>query len=116
FTSLLNNYVTALTNGGKKGVLATIPDVTSTPYFTTVTRTALLAAVNATNPPAPVTDIYIATKSGSRAATNKDYFVLPFLSSGLLGKPNAAKIPYGLHPLNPVEDRYVLDMNETATV
>ena len=116
FTSLLNNYVTALTAGKQKGVLATIPDVTATPYFTTVTRTALLAAVNATNPPQPVKDIYITTKSGPRAATDKDYFVLPFSSTGLLGKPNGAQIPYGLNPLNPVEDKYVLDVNETATV
>jgi len=116
FTTLLDNYVTALTAGGQKGVLATIPDVTATPYFTTVTRTALLAAVNATNPPTPVTNIYIATKSGSRAATDQDYFVLPFSSTGLLGKPNGAQIPYGLHPQNPVEDKYVLDVSETATV
>jgi len=33
-----------------------------------------------------------------------------------LGKPNAAQNPYGLHPLNPVEDKYVLDVSETATV
>lgn len=116
FSAILNGYVQALTAGGQKGVLATIPDVTATPYFTTVTRAALLAAVNATNPPAPVTNIYIATKSGTRAATDQDYFVLPFLSAGLLGKPNAAQFPYGLHPLNPVEDKYVLDVSETATV
>lgn len=116
FKTLLGSYVTALTVGDKKGVLATIPDVTATPYFTTVTRAALLAAVNATNPPAPVTNIFIATKSGPRAATDKDYFVLPFSSTGLLGKPNEAKIPYGLHPLNPVEDKYVLDVSETETV
>ncbi|HAL51501.1 MAG TPA: G-D-S-L family lipolytic protein [Sphingobacterium sp.] len=116
FTSLLGNYVTTLTAGGQKGVLATIPDVTATPCFTTVTRAALLAGVNATNPPTPVTNIYIATKSGPRAATDQDYFVLPFSSTGLLGKPNAAQIPYGLHPLNPVEDKYVLDVSETATV
>lgn len=116
FTAILNGYVQALTQGDRKGVLATIPDVTATPYFTTVTRAALLAAVNATNPPTPVTNIYIATKSGPRAATDQDYFVLPFSSTGLLGKPNAAQIPYGLHPLNPVEDKYVLDVSETTTV
>lgn len=116
FTAILNGYVTQLASNNRKGVLATIPDVTATPYFTTVTRMALLAAVNSTNPPTPVKDIYIATKSGPRPATDKDYFVLPFLSAGLLGKPNAAQIPYGLHPLNPVEDKYVLDVKETETV
>jgi len=43
-------------------------------------------------------------------------FILPFLSAGLLGKPNAAGIPYGLHPLNPIEDKYVLDQAEALAV
>ena len=64
FNTLLNNYVTTLTAKGQKGVLATIPDVTSVPYFTTVTRQALLAAVNAAST-TKVTDIYIATKTAS---------------------------------------------------
>lgn len=115
FNTLLNNYVATLTAKGQKGVLATIPDVTSVPYFTTVTRQALLAAVNAAST-TKVTDIYIATKTGPRAATDQDFFVLPFSSAGLLGVPNANKIPYGLHPLNPVEDKYVLDVTEAAQV
>lgn len=115
FNTLLNNYVTTLTAKGQKGVLATIPDVTSVPYFTTVTRQALLAAVNAAST-TKVTDIYIATKMGPRAATDQDFFVLPFSSAGLLGVPNQNKIPYGLHPLNPVADKYVLDTKEAAEV
>lgn len=115
FNTLLNNYVGTLTAKGQKGVLATIPDVTSVPYFTTVTRQVLLAAVNAAST-TKVTDIYIATKTGPRAATDQDFFVLPFSSAGLLGVPNANKIPYGLHPLNPVEDKYVLDTKEAAEV
>ena len=35
-TQAINNYVTALTAGGAKGVIANIPNVTSIPYFTTV--------------------------------------------------------------------------------
>lgn len=115
FTGLLNKYVTELTKGKQKGVLATIPDVTAVPYFTTVTRQALLAAVNAAST-TKVTDIYIATKTGPRAATDQDFFVLPFSSAGLLGVPNENKIPYGLHPLNPVADQYVLDTKEAAEV
>ncbi|WP_400261765.1 hypothetical protein ACFX5U_19140 [Sphingobacterium sp. SG20118] len=115
FNSLLNNYVTTLTVKKQKGVLATIPDVTSVPYFTTVTRELLLAGVNAAST-TKVTDIYIATKSGPRAATDQDYFVLPFSAAGLLGLPNGNKIPYGLHPLNPVEDKYVLDVTEAKEV
>lgn len=115
FNSLLNNYVATLTVKKQKGVLATIPDVTSVPYFTTVTRELLLAGVNAAST-TKVTDIYIATKSGPRAATDQDYFVLPFSAAGLLGVPNENKIPYGLHPLNPVEDKYVLDVTEAKEV
>jgi hypothetical protein len=43
-------------------------------------------------------------------------FVLPFSSAGLLGVPNDMSIPYGFHPLNPVEDKYVLDESEAAEV
>lgn len=61
FTGLLNKYVTELTKGDQKGVLATIPDVTAVPYFTTVTRELLIAGVNAASP-VKVSDIYIKTK------------------------------------------------------
>lgn len=116
FSQLLGNYIQQLTSSGQKGAIATIPDVTSVPYFTTVTKQALLTSVNATNPPQPVSDIYITTKRGLRAAADKDMFVLPFSSAGLLGVPNEDGYPYGLHPLNPVEDKYVLDTDEASEV
>lgn len=115
FTFLYNQYINELTKNGEKGIVATIPDVTAVPYFTTVTRAALLAAASAAAG-APIADLYIATKTGPRPATDNDLFVLPFSSSGLLGKPNAMQIPYGFHPLNPVEDQYVLDQSEVTEV
>lgn len=115
FTTLYNNYLTALTAKGQKGVVATIPDVTAVPYFTTVTRKALLAAASAAAGTA-IQNIYIATKTGPRAATDEDLFVLPFSSAGLLGKPNASQIPYGFHPANPVQDKFVLDASEVKFV
>src|SRR5690606_15353833 len=78
FTLTLNKYVTELTKGGQKGVLATIPDVTATPYFTTVTKAALLAAVNAAG--GSFQDVYIRTKNGVRKANDKDYFILTLSS------------------------------------
>lgn len=36
YASVINNYVTALTAGGAKGIIANIPNVTSIPYFTRV--------------------------------------------------------------------------------
>ncbi|KAF5275468.1 hypothetical protein FQR65_LT16642 [Abscondita terminalis] len=83
FTGAYQNFINGLTAKGSQGVVATIPDVTAVPFFTTVTRAALLAAANAAakaaNPNAPeIKDIYIATKTTPRAATDKDYFVSPF--------------------------------------
>lgn len=115
FTALYNLAASRMTANGAKGVVATIPDVLSTPYFTTVTLGALLKGVQASAP--TVTALFIKTGAGAvRPATAKDYFILPFSSAGLLGKPNESGIPYGLHPLNPIESQYVLDEAEAATV
>ena len=111
FAYLLNNYITALTAKGQKGVIATIPDITIIPYFNTVTRKALIQAASAAAN-TTIADLYIATKTGVRPATDNDLFILPFSTLGLLGKPNAAQIPYGFHPLNPIEDKYILDQPE----
>jgi lysophospholipase L1-like esterase len=43
FASVYNTIVTTLTAGGAKGVVATIPNVTSIPYFTTVPYAPLTA-------------------------------------------------------------------------
>lgn len=114
FTQLYTNFITTLTANGQKGVVATIPDVTAIPYFTTVTVKALLAAAKAANPQAQA--IYIQTTAGVRAATDADLIRLPFQSAGLFGIPNGAGIPYGLHPLNPITNEWVLDATEIATV
>jgi hypothetical protein len=65
-----------------------------------------------------IADIYIATKTSPRPATDNDLFVLPFsaLAPSLLGKPNALGAPYGFHPANPIEDKYVLDAQEATSV
>ncbi len=115
FSTLYNNYITALTANNQKGVVATIPDVTAIPFFTTVTNKALLAAASAAAG-TTISALYIQTKTGVRAATDKDLFVLPFSSAGLLGKPNGSGIPYGLHPLNPIDTKYVLDESEAKEV
>ncbi|TDQ75680.1 SGNH/GDSL hydrolase family protein [Sphingobacterium yanglingense] len=119
FGNNLTDFINDLTTNNRKGVIATIPDVSAVPFLTTVTRQALLQAATAASQaqggPA-VTALFIATKAGTRPATDKDMFVLPFASSGLLGKPNDQKIPYGLHPNNPIESQYVLDEAEVAEV
>jgi len=118
FTSLYNAAVTKLvtTASKPKGVVATIPDVTTTPYFRTVTLATLLAAIQATPTGASVTTLYIRTGSGiSRAATAEDLFTLTLSSANVIGVPTGG-IPYGLHPLNPIASNYVLDKDEVAIV
>lgn len=114
FTQLLNNYITTLTAGDKKGAIANIPDVTAIPFLTTVTHAQIVSAVEQASG-GQVANVFIATKQGPRPATAEDLFVLTFPTT-LLGQPNDEDIPYGFHPLNPIEDQYVLDSEEVTVV
>jgi hypothetical protein len=119
FAELYNVLISSLTANGAKGVVATIPDVTSIPYFTTVTVNELLAGVQKANP--TVTALYInALVSGTtyapRAATSSDLIVLTFPTS-MIGTPVSTPygtLPYGLTPYTPIDNQYVLDANEVA--
>jgi hypothetical protein len=119
FSQLYTLLVTSLTANGAKGACATIPDVTTIPYFTTLTQPLILANVKKAVP--TVQAIYISaadatgTTYAARAATADDLFVLTFPTS-LIGTPNSNLIPYGLDPRNPIESKYVLDANEVALV
>ncbi|MCA5003919.1 SGNH/GDSL hydrolase family protein [Sphingobacterium bovistauri] len=117
FKAVYTQFIGKLTANGQKGVVATIPDVTTIPYFTTVTRKALLDAASAIAGQ-QIPALVIATKSGPRVATDNDLFILPFssLAPSLLGKPNALQAPYGFHTANPIEDKYVLDAEEAANI
>ncbi len=112
FSSLYANLLNALTAGGQKGIVATIPDVTAIPYFNTVKPSLLLAAAKASNPAAQA--VFIQTGTGAvRVATDEDLIRLPFQSAGLFGQ---GTIPYGLHPLNPIANNWVLDKDEVIKV
>ncbi len=119
FAYLYNLLITTMTANGAKGVVATVPDVTSIPYFNTVTVPAVLGAVQKANP--QVKAIYInALVSGTtyapRAATAKDLFILTFPTSKI-GQPVETpygSLPYGLTPYTPIDNQYVLDANEIA--
>jgi hypothetical protein len=115
YTTLINR----LTANGAKGVCATIPDVTTVPYFTTVTVGAILASVQKANPAVVALYINAADPTGTsyapRAATASDLIVLTFPTSKI-GVPDGFGRPYGLHPGNPIENQYVLDANEQALV
>ncbi len=119
FAYLYNLLITTMTANGAKGVVATVPDVTSIPYFNTITVPAVLGAVQKANP--QVQALYInALVSGTtyapRAATAKDLFVLTFPTSKI-GQPVETPygtLPYGLTPYSPIDNQYVLDANEVA--
>jgi lysophospholipase L1-like esterase len=123
FTQLYTLLLTRLTAAGQKGVCATIPDVTAIPYFNTVTPALILASVQKSAP--TVQAIYINAKSSAdvtnttyaaRAATSADLITLTFPTSkiGTLVTTIAGPLPYGLTPLTPIENQYVLDANETT--
>jgi len=114
FELAYNTFVTALTQNNAKGVVATIPDVTTIPFLNTVTTARLNAAVEAASE-GKAKNVFIATKTGPRIATDADLFVLTF-PTALLGTRNEQQIPYGMHPLNPIEDKYVLDKAEVVEV
>lgn len=122
FAQLYTALIAKMTAGGAKGVCATIPDVTSIPYFNTVTPAAILAGVQKANP--AVQAIYINAKTTAdasttyapRAAKSTDLIVLTFPTS-LIGTPvatPAGNLPYGLTPYTPIDNKYVLDENEVA--
>ncbi|HVW14055.1 MAG TPA: SGNH/GDSL hydrolase family protein [Mucilaginibacter sp.] len=119
FGQLYAYAIGRLTAAGAKGVVGTIPDVTSIPYFNTITTTAILAGVQKANP--SVQAIYInALVSGNtyapRAATAKDLMVLTFPTSKI-GQPVSTPygpLPYGLTPYTPIDNQYVLDEKEVA--
>lgn len=119
FSALYNQLITSLTATGAKGCVATIPDVTTVPYFTTITVPLVLATVQKANPAVQALYINAANAAGTsyapRVATAADLIVLTFPTSKI-GVPNGSGYPYGLHPLNPIETQYVLDVNEQALV
>jgi len=117
FAELYTLLISKMTAGGAKGVVATVPDVTSIPYFNTVTYAAILAGVQQAAP--SVKAIYInALVSGKtyapRPATANDLFVLTFPTS-MIGQPVSTPfgmLPYGLTPATPIDSQYVLDEKE----
>lgn len=106
FTTLANGILDDLTVNGAKGVVATIPDVSNIPFFTTVgpTLRATLTAANvpgivvttgafSTTPGTPATRKTIATNTIRDASGNGNQLfpltAAPYL--GLIGRPNNGK-------------------------
>ena len=66
FTSVYTNIINTLTINGAKGVVCTIPSVTSIPYFTTVPFNPLPAEATSSNPTAIGLYQFLAAVSGGR--------------------------------------------------
>jgi len=118
FANLYTNFIEALTAGERKGVVATIPDVTVVPYFNTVTTARLEAGVQAKTE-GQYSKVYITTSNGVRMATDEDLFPLTF-PTDTLGKAvifgNPATAGYGLIEQNPLHDKFVLDRDEVMEI
>jgi len=125
FQNVYQSLITTLTANGQKGVVATIPDVTALPFFNTITVNSLLQTVKQVNP--GVQGLYIKASTGSgpvnqtytvRLATNSDLILLNFSPSkiGQLVATSSGMQPYGLSPLAPIDNQYVLDQNEVFII
>lgn len=124
FNSTYALLIGQLTANKQKGVVATVPDVTSIPFFTTLTTDSISKLIKAVNP--NFAGLYISASSTAnvgatyttRLATGNDLFNLSFDLS-MIGKPTPTTsgiMPYGLSPAAPVEHRYVLDQNEVLLI
>ncbi|GAB3635569.1 SGNH/GDSL hydrolase family protein [Hymenobacter arcticus] len=103
--------LSTITKGGTvKGAVANIPNVTSVPFFNTVTVAAVAAAFKTANAASPGVFIQTGTTAAPvvRLATSADLLTLtaqPFVGAGA-----------GSTPTNPVLNQYVLDATEIASV
>jgi len=66
FASVYTTIINTLTSGGAKGVVATVPSVTSIPYFTTVPYNALPAEATSSNTTAIALYQFLAVATGGR--------------------------------------------------
>lgn len=124
FNSTYTQLIGQLTANKQKGVVATVPDVTSLPFFTILTTDSISKIITAVNP--SFAGLYISAKSTAdvvatyttRLATANDLFNMSF-DITLIGKPTVTTsgiVPYGLSTAAPIEHKYVLDQNEVLII
>ncbi len=129
FRKKYDRSLDSLTKNGAKGIVATIPNVTSIPYFHVVNLKDIKG------PDGALLDVYIKTNNGIRTATEDDKILLPAASklnkfvtdslydNGVPVKDSAGNVilvyspsPYGLAVTNPINNNEVLDKDEFANV
>jgi lysophospholipase L1-like esterase len=123
FTTKYKQVLDVLTANGAKGVVATIPNVTNVPLFTTVKASVVKASIrsNPALPNAAAASFYIKTGTGTtREATDADYILLT--AQAVIGTGATATVPfpigvgYSATQSNPLPSQYVLDADEAAAV
>ncbi|WP_439699133.1 SGNH/GDSL hydrolase family protein [Mucilaginibacter sp. AW1-7] len=125
FNAAYAALVNKLTGNGAKGVLTTIPDVSTLPFFTTNRLTDILNKAKLINP--AFDKLYIEAKQSTdagqddhetRTATAADLLLLS-LNVAQIGKPVQTQHGvqyYGLSLYAPIENKWVLDANEIAII
>lgn len=116
FTAMMNK----LAEGGRKGVVVGIPDITAAPYFTTITVGLVLAQINfLLRPSRLITALFVQTANGVRSTQAGDLLLLPnaleYAKIGTLMAGNRTG-PYGLSTANPLPTQYVLDAGEVTAL
>jgi hypothetical protein len=111
FAELYREILQTQFNLGRKGLVATIPDVTLFPYFQTVPRNYLHFQNCFANPKPVFIEAKVDSATIVRAATQDDLLLLP--SQNLINQGNNG---YGLSESSPVPDRLVLDEGEVAQI
>lgn len=116
FTAMMNK----LGEGGRKGVVIGIPNITTTPFFSTLTLPLVLAQLNAIVKPAtPITALVIQTAKGIRATQAGDLLLLSSATDyATIGRTDVGTKtgPYGLSLTNPLPDRIILDAGEVTAL
>lgn len=129
FKKKYNQVLDSLMKDGAKGVVATVPNVSSIPFVNLVQLKDIKGSDGALLP------VYITTDNGVRVATTEDRILLPvaskinkFLRDSLYenGVPVPGEYggiiqvysptPYGMGPANPIKDIEVLDKDELSAV
>ena len=100
FAQKYDSILTAFHKLGAQGICATIPDVTSIPFFNTVPSYVLVNGAKQY--------LWITTAAGVRQATNGDYILLTEYNNVVAGQ--------GLYKSNPIPNNQVLDVTEVDSV
>jgi lysophospholipase L1-like esterase len=122
FTTKYNAVLDALTTNGAKGLVATIPNVTDVPLFTTVPVAAAIAGIKADTriPNSAAASLYIRTGAGTvREATSADLLLLSArqaIGTVSASSPLPLGVGYSATQSNPLPSNFVLDDDEKKAV